>query len=56
MASARCPDCGGPVDLGVRPSMHQLVSCPGCDADLEVISLDPPEVDWAYASSDDDEE
>ena len=30
------------------------VTCPCCEAELEVIDLDPVELDWAYY--DDDEE
>ena len=58
MSSAKCPDCGRYVDLGTHPRLHEVVMCPHCDADLEVSSKDPPELDWAYADSGewDDEE
>jgi lysine biosynthesis protein LysW len=26
----------------------QAMTCPYCDAELEVIDLDPVELDWAY--------
>jgi hypothetical protein len=29
------------------------VICPHCEADLEVVNLDPPELDWAYLEPDD---
>ena len=61
MASARCPDCGDMVNLGSRPREDQALMCPHCDADLQLVSLDPPTLDWAYGDSDtwedeDDEE
>ena len=56
MAIAKCPDCGDSIELGARPKIHRLLSCPHCDADLEVVSLDPPQVDWAYASSDESDD
>jgi lysine biosynthesis protein LysW len=37
---ATCPSCGTPVD---QPDLElgEIVPCPGCGSDLEVISLDP---------------
>jgi hypothetical protein len=42
----------------VQPSCFpgQKVICPHCDADLEVISVEPLELDWAYDWSWEDEE
>ena len=42
-------DCGRPIDLGLRPEEGRIVTCPFCDADLEVVNIDPFELDWAYA-------
>jgi hypothetical protein len=33
---------GDKVELGLK------LICPHCEAELEVISIVPPEVDWAY--------
>lgn len=43
-----CPDCDGSIVLSSRVEIGQTLTCPHCEAELEVISLDPPEVDWAY--------
>jgi alpha-aminoadipate carrier protein LysW len=51
MATSMCLDCGRSIDLGLKPKEGQIVTCPMCDADLEVISIDPLELDWAYARS-----
>ena len=56
MANAYCPECDSLVVLNPHASVGQQVTCPHCDADLEVISVDPPELDWAYDYSWDDEE
>lgn len=51
-----CPDCGQKIDLGSQPKLGQEVTCPYCEADLEVISLDPLELDWAYIEPATDED
>jgi alpha-aminoadipate carrier protein LysW len=56
MANAYCPECDSLVVLNPHASVGQQVTCPHCNADLEVISVDPPELDWAYDYSWDDEE
>jgi hypothetical protein len=33
-----------------------LVNCPNCEAELEVISTDPVELDWVYEEWDDEDE
>ena len=50
MSSAKCPDCGRHIDLRADLRLHEVVICPHCDADLEVVSKNPPELDWAYAA------
>lgn len=48
MASAYCPDCDEKITLNPKPTVGQKLSCPHCTADLEVISVDPLELDWVY--------
>jgi hypothetical protein len=45
---APCPDCGRLVDLGARPREGQRLSCSRCRNHLEIINLEPPELDWAF--------
>ena len=47
MLLASCPDCGQPVELD-EPEAGQVLSCPNCRARLEVLNLEPIELDWAY--------
>jgi hypothetical protein len=48
MATVFCLDCNHPVSLGSRPVEGQLVTCSNCGTQLEVIGLNPLELDWAY--------
>ena len=49
MPVSTCLDCGRSIDLWLKPKEGQVVTCSMCDADLEVVSVDPLELDWAYA-------
>ncbi len=48
MATAFCPDCDHWIDVGARPKVGQQVVCSNCGAELEIISLEPLELDWVY--------
>ena len=51
---AHCPECEAAVDIEVDDVVEgQLISCPECGADLEVVNTNPLEFDLA---EDDDEE
>lgn len=54
MATALCPDCGQKIVIGPKPKKGQWVSCPHCNADLEIISISPLELDWAMYDEDED--
>jgi alpha-aminoadipate/glutamate carrier protein LysW len=49
-----CPECGSAVAVGERSRVAQILTCEGCGAELEVLSVDPialalapePEEDW----------
>lgn len=49
-----CPECGAQVAIHAGIERHEVVSCPECNTELEVMSLEPPsfyraaleEVDW----------
>ena len=36
-----CPECGGVLELGADLMAHEIVDCPACGTELEVVSLDP---------------
>lgn len=54
MSQAVCPECAAAIVLSADVMQHELLPCPDCGTELEVISLNPavleraPEVeeDW----------
>ena len=56
MATVYCPDCDEKIVLNPHFKMGLRFTCSDCDAELEVISVDPVEIDWAYDDSWDDED
>ncbi|MEW6716910.1 MAG: lysine biosynthesis protein LysW [Chloroflexota bacterium] len=59
MIKAECPSCGEHVVFHSKPKMGQRSRCTSCDAVLEVVWLDPVELDWPIDEEDeyyDDEE
>ncbi len=54
MATATCPDCDAQLGLS-HPRLGQKLLCPYCDTQLEVISLEPLELDWAIDWPDEDD-
>jgi lysine biosynthesis protein LysW len=53
-ARGYCPDCAESISLR-NPKAGQILDCPNCDTELEVVGLHPLELDWAYASSYDED-
>jgi len=54
MAIATCIECDEEIEINGRPRLAQKVICPNCSAALEIASLNPLELDWAYEDDDDD--
>jgi alpha-aminoadipate carrier protein LysW len=46
--TVRCIDCEQPINLPFQPVVGQIITCPNCDAELEVINVNPLELDWAF--------
>ena len=42
MTTANCPECDGEVTLSDDAVVGEIVTCPDCGADLEVMGLKPP--------------
>jgi lysine biosynthesis protein LysW len=47
MKKARCPACKTTMELEKGPRINNLIICPNCKTVLEIIRLDPPELEWA---------
>lgn len=48
MPKGYCIECDTPIKLGNSPTKGQQVTCVKCGAFLEVVSVSPIELDWAY--------
>ncbi|MCC5785852.1 MAG: lysine biosynthesis protein LysW [Phycisphaerales bacterium] len=52
--TATCPECGAVISFDRQPRRHEIVQCPDCGTELEVVATEPirlavaPEVeeDW----------
>jgi len=49
--SCPCPNCGRMINLEAEILEGQRVTCSKCGVELEVINLEPPEVDWMFGES-----
>ena len=47
-----CPECDAPIDEEFE-DVGEIITCPECGVDLEVISLDPVEFDLAPVDDED---
>ena len=43
-----CIDCRQPISLESQPIEGEIITCTSCGADLEIVGLEPVELDWAY--------
>ncbi len=48
MGHVHCPDCDGTIMLSSQVGLGQTLVCPYCDAEMEVIGTNPPEVIFSY--------
>lgn len=55
----KCPMCGAAIQVPTNSEVGDLVYCDQCDAELEIVSLKPLELDWPlddYEDYDEDDE
>jgi lysine biosynthesis protein LysW len=43
-----CLDCHQLIQLTEQPASGTIIVCATCGTELEIINLDPPELDWVY--------
>lgn len=48
-----CPECGSQFELPEDTMQNEILDCPTCGLELEVVSIDPPEVDLAPEEEED---
>lgn len=40
----KCPECDGALELSADVIAHEIIDCPTCGAELEVMSVEPIKV------------
>lgn len=55
MPTATCPECEEKVYVDAESEQGDVVSCDECGADLEVVGLDPVELDLFEGKADYDD-
>lgn len=53
MATVYCLDCDRKIVLNLAHKPGDSVSCTSCGAEFEIVSMDPPELEWLYEDYDD---
>jgi transcription initiation factor IIE alpha subunit len=56
MSRVYCLDCDERITFNPHVKLGMRFNCPECGSELEVISVDPLEIDWAYDYSWDEDE
>lgn len=44
MATENCVECGAQIQLPDQPMLNEILVCPDCGVELEVIALEPFEL------------
>lgn len=53
MKTVHCPECDAQINLEANTVVGEIIVCPDCGVELEVMSLDPAEVDLAPMEEED---
>ena len=49
----RCPECAAEIELEADVMVGEIVECPDCGVELEVVNLDPPTLELAPEEEED---
>lgn len=50
---ANCPECATEIELPENVMLNEILDCPTCGLELEVVSVDPPQVELAPEEEED---
>jgi len=53
MSIVNCPECEAEITLPASTEVGEILVCPDCGVDLEVLALDPAQVDLAPMEEED---
>ena len=51
--SLNCPECIAEISLENDTTYGEIIVCPDCGVDLEVMSFDPPQIEFAPMEEED---
>jgi alpha-aminoadipate/glutamate carrier protein LysW len=47
MTNPTCPSCEAEIQIPANAMENELLACPDCGSELEIVSLNPVELDFA---------
>lgn len=53
MKNVICPECEAVIPIEADVEIAEIIVCPDCNVDLEIISLEPPVVELAPMEEED---
>ncbi len=53
MSTTQCPECDAEITLEAGTEANEIIVCPDCGVDLEVLSVDPAQVGLALTEQED---
>jgi len=53
MSKTTCTECAAEIELADGTEVNEIIVCPDCGVDLEVVSLAPPTVELAPMEEED---
>ena len=53
MSAVICPECEAEINLDANAEVGEIIVCPDCGVDLEVVSLNPAKVEVAPMEQED---
>lgn len=56
MDTGECISCGHQIPIKGEVKMGMMITCSRCKAELEVVWLDPIELDWPFEDYDEDDD
>jgi alpha-aminoadipate carrier protein LysW len=56
MPYAACPGCDQNIFLRRNPKLGDIVYCDNCEADLEVVNINPIELEWPWEEDETEDE
>lgn len=53
MSNIACPECAAEIALEAATEKGEIIVCPDCGVDLEVVAINPPSVELAPMEQED---